>query len=161
MDDADGLSVPVAFGEMEKRCRVSHIRRCWSLPAVTKRCGIKAVIQHHSFLFNVEEKQGETPTIHTHSTEFRSSTFLLNDPSPSRIKSPPLALSEITMADPTIFIRYPSFLTRRHQVEMRDEHILVGQGEDFGGDKAGEIEVAKGTIIGCRVQLYRKARLLR
>ena len=57
------------------------------------------------------------------------------------------------MTDPAVFIRYPSFLTRRHQVEMGDQHVLVGQGEDFGRDEGREIEVSKGTIIGCRVKL--------
>lgn len=30
---------------------------------------------------------------------------------------------------------------------MGDEHVLVGQGEDFGRDEGGEVEVPEGAVV--------------
>jgi hypothetical protein len=77
-------------------------------------------------------------TIHRDPAEFGRSTFLLNNPTPSR----PLALPEIAVADPAILVRDPRLLAGGHQVEMRDEHVLVGEREELGGYEGGEVEVA-------------------
>jgi hypothetical protein len=78
-------------------------------------------------LVKVKVSSVETPTVDANSTKFRRSPLILHDPS----SSPSLALSEITMTDPSIFIRYPRFLSRWSQVKMGDQHVLVGQGKVF------------------------------
>lgn len=39
----EATGIGTGWEEMEKRWRVSHIRTCWSLPAVQIRCGISAI----------------------------------------------------------------------------------------------------------------------
>ena len=66
-------------------------------------------------------------TIDTQTTELSRPPLLLNHPSFPFLFS----LSEITETDPPILIRQPSLLTRRHEVEMGDEHIIILVSEQF------------------------------
>jgi hypothetical protein len=43
------------------------------------------------------------------------------------------------MTYPAILIHKPRFPTRRSEVKVGDEHVLVGEGEEFGGLQGGEV----------------------
>jgi len=66
-------------------------------------------------------------TIDTQTTELSRPPLLLNHPSFPFL----FPLSEITETNPAILIRQPSLLTRRHEVEMGDEHIIILVSEQF------------------------------
>ena len=53
------------------------------------------------------------------------------------------------MADPTVLVREPGFAAGRVEVKVRDEHVLVGKGEELGGLEGGKVEVAEGAVVGC------------
>ena len=42
LGDGGGVMTSVERGFSREKCRVSHIRRCWSFPAVTNKCGWSA-----------------------------------------------------------------------------------------------------------------------
>ena len=52
------------------------------------------------------------------------------------------------MTDPSVLVCQPSLATVRHEIEMSDEHVFVGEREELGRFEVVKVESAERAVIG-------------